>query len=37
MEINSIEFLENLFRSHIRLSKNGNNDLEIEADILIPE
>lgn len=35
-EVNTIELLENLSRSHIRLAKNGNNNLVIEAESLVP-
>lgn len=36
-DVDTIDLLENLSRSHIRLAKNGNNNLIIEAESLIPQ
>jgi len=36
-EIKTVEFLENISRSHIRLANNGNNTFEIATDDSIPD
>lgn len=36
-EVNTIDFLENISRAHIRLATNGNNNFSTEIDHLVPE
>lgn len=35
-DVNSIDFLENISRAHIRLSVNGNNNFDISIDNNVP-
>jgi len=36
-EVQSVELLENITKSHFRLAKNGYNHFEIEGDPLLPK